>query len=72
MPSIDDLQKKMSVCVLFSNLGLPKVFARVPLNHESKQYVTIATLKGLYQYNRLPYGVACAIQLFISVPWMRC
>ena len=31
---------------------------------DSKQYVTINTPKGLYQYNRLPFGVASAPAIF--------
>ena len=34
------------------------------LDDESKQYVTINTHKGLFRYNRLPFGVASAPAIF--------
>lgn len=60
MPSIDDIQQQTSGCILFPKLDLFKAFAQTPLDHESKQYVPFSTHQGLYQYNCLSYGVACA------------
>ena len=34
------------------------------MDEQAKQYVTINTHKGLYQYNRLPFGVASAPSMF--------
>ena len=31
---------------------------------KSKQYTTINTHKGLFQYNRLPYGISSAPSIF--------
>ena len=33
---------------------------QLPLAEASKEFLTINTHKGLYQYNRLPFGVASA------------
>ena len=37
------------------------------LEEASKEYVTINTHKGLYRYNRLPFGVASALAIFQRV-----
>ena len=60
MPSIEDLQEKTSGGTLFSKLDFPQVFSQIKLADNSKPLVTITTRKGLFQYNRLPYGVASA------------
>ena len=60
MPSIDDLQEKLNGGILFSKLDLSRAFTQIELEEVSKTYVTITTHKGLFQYNRLPFGVASA------------
>lgn len=60
MPSVDDLQEKMSGGTLFSKLDLSRAFAQIKLAEESKKYVTITTHLGLFQFNRLPYGTSTA------------
>ena len=37
------------------------------LEPESRKYVTINTHKGLYQFNRLPFGVASAPAVFQEI-----
>ena len=55
---------------LFANLAGGKYFdmsntyLQLPLHSESKLYVTINPAKGLFQYNRLPFGVASAPAIF--------
>jgi len=60
MPSIDDLQEKMSGGTLFSKLDLSRAFAQIKINEVSREYVTITTHLGLFRYNRLPYGISSA------------
>ena len=49
---------------MFSKLDLDNAYLQMPLDDESKQYVTINTHKGLFRYNRLPIGVASAPAIF--------
>jgi len=42
----------------FSKLDLRDAYLQLPLDTPSKQYVAINTHRGLFQYNRLPFGVA--------------
>ena len=46
------------------SLELSQAYQQIELDEESKQYVTINTHKGLYRYNRLPFGVASAPSIF--------
>ena len=53
VPSAEDLFATMASGQKFSKLDLSQAYQQV-------LYVTINTHKGLYQYNRLPFGVASA------------
>lgn len=39
---------------------MSQAYQQLQLNDESKQYTTINTHKGLFQYIRLPYGISSA------------
>ena len=43
---------------------MSNAYLQLPLDPASKHYVTIKTQKGLFQYNRLPFGVASAPAIF--------
>ena len=42
-------------------------YQQIELNEASKQYVVISTHKGLFRYNRLPFGVSSAPAIFQRV-----
>ena len=48
----------------FSKLDLANAYQQIPLEQKSKQLVTISTHKGLYCYNRLPFGISAAPSIF--------
>ncbi len=58
---IEDILSSLSEGEKFTKLDL-----RQEMSEESKKYLTINTLKGLYQFNRLVFGVASA-----SAMWQR-
>ena len=49
---------------MFTKLDLSHAYQQVILEDETKQCVTINTHKGLYQVNRLPFGVSSAPSMF--------
>ena len=48
----------------FSKLDISQAYLQLPLDQSSKQYVTIHTYRGLFQYSRLPFGVLAAPAIF--------
>jgi len=45
-------------------IDLSDAYLQLPLSDASKELVTINTHKGLFQYNRLHFGVASAPAIF--------
>ena len=63
-PKPDDLFATLAGGKKFTKLDLAQAYQQLLLDDNSKRYVTINTHKGLYQYTRLPFGVASAPALF--------
>ena len=64
LPKPEDLFATLAGGEKFTKLDLSHAYQQVLLEPESRKYVTINTHKGLYQYNRLPFGVASAPAVF--------
>ena len=64
LPRIEDIFASLSGGKLFTKLDLAHAYNQIPLDEESKKLVVINTQKGLYKYNRLPFGIASAPALF--------
>lgn len=56
---VDDLFAAFSRGVIFSKLDLSQANLQLP-----KQHTTISTHKGLFQYECLPFDIACALPYF--------
>ena len=48
----------------FTKLDMSQAYQHLQLDDESKQYTTINTHKGLFQYTHLPYGISSAPRKF--------
>ena len=57
MPRTEDIFASLAGGEKFSKLDLTQAYLSINVNPEHRHYVTINTPKGLYQYNRVPYGV---------------
>ena len=64
LPKIDDLFSQLTSGKSFTKLDLAHAYLQIALDEESKQYVVINTHKGLYRYNRLPFGIHSAPAIF--------
>ena len=64
LPKIDDLFSQLASGKSFTKLDLAHAYLQIALDEESKQYVVINTHKGLYRYNRLPFGIHSAPAIF--------
>ena len=63
-PKPEDLFATLANGSLFTKLDLSQAYLQVELDKDSTKYVTINTHQGLYQFSRLPFGVASAPAIF--------
>lgn len=64
IPWIEDLFACLSGGHRFNKLDLSQAYLQVPVSEESRKYLTITTHKGLFRYNRLPFGITSAPAIF--------
>ena len=64
LPRVEDLFSSLSGGTLFSKLDLAHAYQQLVLDEESRKLTTINTTKGLFRYNRLPFGVSTAPAIF--------
>ena len=64
IPKLDDLYTKLAEGQTFTELDLSHAYEQMLVDEDSREFLTINTHKGLYRYNRLPYGVSSAPGIF--------
>uniref|UniRef100_A0A1X7TFY9 CCHC-type domain-containing protein n=1 Tax=Amphimedon queenslandica TaxID=400682 RepID=A0A1X7TFY9_AMPQE len=64
LPKIEDLLSALAGGVAFTKLDLAQAYLQLPLSDCSKQYVTMNTHKGLFEFNRVPFGITLALAVF--------
>lgn len=64
LPVIDDIFASLRGGEFFSTLDLSNAYYQLCLDEASKQLAVINTHKGLFCYNRLPFGIASAPAIF--------
>ena len=67
IPKVEDLFSRLRGGEYFSKLDLSQAYQQLPLEDDSKQYVVINTLRGLFRYTRLPFGISSAPGIFQRV-----
>ncbi|KAK2183941.1 hypothetical protein NP493_291g01008 [Ridgeia piscesae] len=60
LPRIEEMYANLSGGQQFIVIDLRQAYLQMEIDEESKTYLTVNTHRGLYQYQRLPYGVASA------------
>lgn len=66
IPRIQDIFEKLRGGKTFTKLDLACAYNQLELDEESKHLVTWSTHRGVFQMNRLPYGVKPASGIFQS------
>ena len=64
VPRIDDFFVTLGGGKIFSKLDMKSAYNQLLLSPESRPLTTINTQRGLFQYNRLCFGVASAPGIF--------
>ncbi|GFO14921.1 transposon tf2-9 polyprotein [Plakobranchus ocellatus] len=57
LPRMEDMLAQLEQGEKFSKIDLRQAYLQLPLDEASKSITTINTSKGLYSYNRLPFGI---------------
>ena len=64
VPRIEDLFATLGSGKIFSKLDLSNAYNQILLSPESRPLTTVNTHRGLFQYNRLCFGIASAPGIF--------
>ncbi|KAL3092092.1 hypothetical protein niasHT_021998 [Heterodera trifolii] len=67
LPRPEELFSVLNGGEKFSKLELKEAYLQLMLDDKAKECLTICTHKGLYQFTRMPYGVASAPAIFQQV-----
>ena len=64
LPHIDDLLASLSGAKYFTSLDLRAAYWQLPLKEESKPKTAFICDFGLFEFNRMPFGLTCAPAAF--------
>ena len=64
IPRIEDLFTKLTGGKSFTKLDMSQAYLQIEIEEDSKDLLTINTHRGLFRYNRLPFGVSSAPGIF--------
>jgi ribosome-interacting GTPase 1 len=64
LPRIEDLFASLAGGKQFTKLDVAHAYLQIPLSEASLQYTTINTHKGLFRYNRMPFGISSAPSIY--------
>ena len=67
IPKLDDLLAALSGGTVYTKLDMSQAYQQLELDEDSKRFTVINTHKGLFTYNRLPFGISSAPAIFQRV-----
>jgi len=67
IPKIEDLFARLAGGKAFTKLDMSQAYQQLVLEEESRKFVVINTHRGLFRFNRLPFGVSSAPAIFQRV-----
>lgn len=60
IPKVEDILARVNGGEKFSKIDLAQAYLQMEVEEDDKKFLTINTPKGLFRYNRLPFGIASA------------
>ncbi|EYC03329.1 hypothetical protein Y032_0094g2695 [Ancylostoma ceylanicum] len=67
LPTPDDVFTKLNGGTVFTQLDIADAYLQVEVDENSKELLTINTHRGLFRYDRLPFGVKSAPGIFQQI-----
>lgn len=67
LPKIENIFANLNGGKLFSKIDFSEAYLQIELDEISKKICTINTSKGLFIFNRLPYGIASSPSIFQKI-----
>ncbi|KHJ97663.1 hypothetical protein OESDEN_02354 [Oesophagostomum dentatum] len=67
LPTAEEVFTKLNGGQLFTQIDFAEAYLQVEVEEESKEMLTINTHRGLFRYNRLPFGVKSAHGIFQQI-----
>ena len=64
IPKVDDTLAQLAGATIFSKIDANSGFWQIPLAEVSRPLTTFITPYGRYLFNKLPFGISCAPELF--------
>ena len=64
LPKVDELLSVIGKGQFFSKVDLKDAYLQIPVDEEAQKVLVINTPKGLFRYNRLPFGLASSPAIF--------
>ena len=64
LPKVDEILAQLAGARVFSKLDANMGFWQIPLSPECRSLTTFITPLGRFHFNKLPFGVSCASELF--------
>ena len=64
LPNINDMVQKIAQYSVFSTIDLRSAYHQIPLKEEDKPYTAFEASGGLYQFNRMPFGITNGVAGF--------
>ncbi|XP_063542080.1 uncharacterized protein K02A2.6-like [Cydia strobilella] len=67
LPKVEELFANLSGGELFTKIDLSQAYNQICLSEDSKMLTVINTHRGLFKYNRLPYGLSSSSGIFCRI-----
>ena len=64
IPKVDEILAQLAGTTIFSKLDANSGFWQIPLSPESRPLTTFITPSGWYYFNKLPFGISSAPEVF--------